>query len=183
MPSFSAHYCEGDLAVCFVFSAPGKEEYAAGRPVAGDTGKNLDSALRYLNCVAPEIFASPDRYAYRITNAFSKPLAIGLGHKRTEASKHDILAPANIARVRKETVNCSLLVLCGKKAQLLSSVLANRHTRVVHAYHVGNKALNVKFKLEGPWTAATARERRQQRARMWAELVLRDVRCAEQMDE
>lgn len=75
MNDFAPHFCKGFIPVAFVLSAPGNEEVIAGRPAAGATGENLESALTYLNSYAPTLFSSPLRYDYRITNAFSQPLA------------------------------------------------------------------------------------------------------------
>ena len=64
----SPHFWRGDIALAFMFSAPGDEERRQGRPVAGDTGTNLELALGHLHSALPMLFRSVHRYDYRITN-------------------------------------------------------------------------------------------------------------------
>jgi uracil-DNA glycosylase len=101
--SFSPHFCRGHIAVAFVFSVPGAKEMLDGKPVAGETGTNLDSALVRLKRARPTLFPSSHRYEYRITNAFSRPIAAALGHRTSEAPDTEIQAPHNVQRVSPGT--------------------------------------------------------------------------------
>ena len=63
-------------SVAFMFACPGQKEQAAGRVVAGATGKNLDMLLSVLmeseNIKISSLFPSANRYDYLITNAMMK---------------------------------------------------------------------------------------------------------------
>src|SRR5438034_8644817 len=122
----SAHFNRGNIAVGFIFSAPGARESAEGKPVAGVTGENLEFALAYLHSKRPDLFPSPGRYSYRITNAFSNPLAKSRGDRSSEATFSQVTAAANVARVKKELRGCNLVILCGRRAQALSPMIAKR---------------------------------------------------------
>ncbi|MCC6869471.1 MAG: hypothetical protein IT522_11685 [Burkholderiales bacterium] len=164
----NAHYNRGRYPVAFVFSTPGARELAAGRPVAGITGENLDFALGYLHAADPRRFPTIERYAYRITNAHTEPLAASLGHATSEATPAQILAPDNIARVVEDLTGCDIVVLCGQRAQLLIAALALPGRVIARAAHTGNRALVAKY--HGPAFAggADGRARRILRARQWA---------------
>ena len=54
--SFSPHFCRGHTPRAFVFNAPGEKELRQGKPVAGDTGTNLESALSLLRRAQPTLF-------------------------------------------------------------------------------------------------------------------------------
>jgi hypothetical protein len=143
--SFAPHFCKGRFSVAFVFSAPGTAELAAGKPVAGATGSNLELALSYLHGALPAVFPSSRRYDYRITNVFSEPIAIALGHQSSEAHAADVRDARNVQRVLRELEGCQLSVLSGKKAGLLSRVIAGLGLEVVKVPHIGNKGLNNSF--------------------------------------
>ena len=178
MPNFTPHYCKGNLPIAFVFSAPGNDEVDCGRPVVGNTGDNLDYALGCLRVLAPNIFSSSHRYDYRITNAFPQPLAKNIGNGRTEATRSEILTDGNVERVRIDIEGCRLVVLCGKKANYLSSSLKGMSILVVQAVHIGNKGLNGKFKLSSDLNKLTPSNRRHERARLWASQLLQDINLA-----
>lgn len=171
-PAFSPHFCRGHLPVAFVFSAPGAEEKSADKPVSGDAGQNLSFALKYLHATNPIAFGSTHRYDYRISNAFASPIAVSLGHKASEASAAQILESANVDRVLKDLAGCTIVVLCGRKSQLLSTHVAATGITVIHAWHTGNKALNEKYKLSADIKYESPTARRRQRAELWARDVL-----------
>ena len=175
MSNFTPHYCEGRIPVAFVFSVPGNDEVICGRPVAGATGENLDEALACLSVLAPNVFPSSSRYDYRITNAFSEPRAKNIGNGRTEATKSEILTDSNIQRFRRDIEGCRLVVLCGGRADYLSSKFDGNNISVVHAVHVGNKGLNGKLKLLSDWNKSTPTDRRHERVRLWANQLLQDI--------
>lgn len=58
MSRYPWSYCKGkDIAkVAFVFICPGQEEEREGKPVAGQTGKNLEILLSFLNKSLPMYF-------------------------------------------------------------------------------------------------------------------------------
>lgn len=169
----SAHLCKGHIPVAFVFSAPGEEEQREGRPVAGDTGTNLESALVHLHSAQPALFPSRHRYDYRITNAWPEPLAIASGHRASEARDTEIREPRNVRRVLRELVGCNLVVLSGNKARLLAHPLRESGRTVVEVPHVGNKGLNGTFKTPARLRLASSFARREHRVQLWATAVLR----------
>ena len=175
MKEFAPHFCKGYIPVAFVLSAPGNDEVVAGRPAAGATGENLEGALTHLNSCAPTLFSSTHRYEYRITNAFSRPLAKNIANGRTEASRTEILGEENIERFLNEIGNCTHIILCGEKAGYLSTVLEREIFSVSCASHIGNKGLNGKFKLSTEWKKKPPVDRRRERIRLWASNVLQGL--------
>jgi uracil-DNA glycosylase len=175
MPQFTPHYCKGRLPVAFVFSAPGTEEVNRGRPVSGATGDNLEHALGHLSILAPQVFPSSHRYDYRITNAFAQPLAQDLGNGRTEATRAEILESTNVRRFLGDVEGCQLVILCGKKARLLFTMLEGTLPLVVQVAHIGNKGLNGCFPLLGNWRLSSPADRRQERVRLWANDLVRKI--------
>jgi transcriptional regulator with XRE-family HTH domain len=169
----SAHFSEGQIPVAFIFSAPGEKELRAGKPVAGETGVNLESALQHLCEARPKLFPSAHRYDYRITNAWPEPIAVALGHRGSQASDGEVRDARNVERVLRELEGCKLVVLSGGKARLLAGALRQSGRTVVEVPHVGNKGLNVSFK-PSPWPSSSA-ERRARRVEMWAGDVLEAV--------
>jgi hypothetical protein len=163
-----SHYNHGNLPLAFVFSVPGAVESSTHRPVSGVTGENLSIALCHLHLWRPEVFGSTDRYAYRITNAFNNPIAKSLGNKSTEASKRDVLSLENIDRVIQETEGCNIVVLCGLRAQLLSSHLSKAGAVTFNAWHTSSQALNSKYNCSSIKELADADLRRKNRALLWA---------------
>ena len=172
------HFNNGKIPVAFVFSVPGAAELKEGKPVFGDTGENLNFALEHLLSAKPCVFKSSDRYAYRITNAFPSPLAKSLGHSSSEARPSQILEPENVKRLLKDLQGCRLVVLCGRRAQLLSKEVGRSGTTVVHAWHTGNRALITKYKSEKVRAAPTPLDRRKLRAKLWAEELLQSLPAA-----
>ncbi len=172
MNTFTPHFCKGYIPVAFVLSAPGNDEVNAGRPAAGATGENLEGALSYLNTCAPNLFSSTHRYDYRITNAFSQPLAKNIATGRTEASRTEILREENTKRLLSDIGDCTHIILCGEKAGYLSSALEHKQFSVICTSHIGNKGLNGKFKLSIDWKRKLPVDRRQERIRLWANKVL-----------
>jgi uracil-DNA glycosylase len=173
--SFSPHFCRGRIPLAFVFSAPGEKEMLAGKPVAGETGTNLELALSHLHCSLPTIFPSSHRYDYRITNAISTPTAIALGHRTSEAPDTEIRAPSNVRRVLRELEGCGLVVLCGNKAKVLAPALRESRKSIIEVPHVGNKALNGKFKVPDCLRLNSSRARREHRVWLWADAVVRAI--------
>lgn len=165
------HFHRGRHPIAFVFSAPGAREKDSGKPVIGDTGTNLEEALRYLAQARPDVFPSCRRYEYTITNAFARPLARSLGDRRTEATREEILSPENVLRIRQELKGIPLVVLCGAKAAYLKDVLRESGSRVILCSHTGNRGLVAKHNAASKG-GATPEARRALRVRAWAECLL-----------
>lgn len=170
------HYWHGRIPIAFVFSAPGTKESNRRRPVAGDTGENLKLALESLSKHLPNRFSSQDRYDYRITNAIDETLSIALGSRRSEGGARQILDKKNIKRVRDEIEGCEVVVLCGKKAQLLAPWLESDMLCLIKVCHVGNKGLNGTYRLKTE-SGASPEYRRSQRIALWVESVLSQHRA------
>lgn len=171
--SFSPHFCTGHIPTAFVFSAPGKKEKDAGRPVVGATGENLELALTHLKAAEPRCFPSLDRYDYRITNAIQRPIARALGDRASEAGNAEIRALSNVERVLQELEGCRLVVLSGHKARLLAEPVRRSGRAVVEVPHAGNRGL-LTFRTDGGEQASSG-DRRRDRVRHWANAVLRQV--------
>jgi hypothetical protein len=172
---FSPHFCKGHIAVAFIFSAPGEEEMRDGKPVAGDSGTNLESALIHLHSAQPTIFPSLHRYDYRITNASSESIAVALGHRASEARDTEIQDPRNVRRVLRELEGCNLVILGGNKARVLAQAIRESGKTVVEVPHVGNKALNGKFKVPDRLKLDSSLARREHRVQLWANAVLQAI--------
>jgi uracil-DNA glycosylase len=175
--SASVHFNNGRLGVAFVFSAPGAREIAAGKPVAGVSGENLDFALEYLHAKCSRLFASPQRYAYRITNASSLPLARSRGDLASEAKPAHIVERANIARIKRELRGCDLVILCGRRAELLSPLIVTPGRAIISMSHIGNRALATKYSGSRHSAGASPLARRKSRARAWARELLRSLQA------
>lgn len=98
---------------------------------------------------------------------------MSLGHASSECSFEEIRRAKNVERVVRELSGCELVVLSGERAKLLASPIMLPGRSVVKVPHVGNKALNVTFRIgldEGSGV-----ERRHRRIAMWTDLVLKEV--------
>jgi len=171
----SPHFWRGDIPVAFVFSAPGDEERRQGRPVAGDTGTNLELALGHLHSALPMLFRSVHRYDYRITNAWPEPIAVALGHRASEGSDAQIRDPDNVGRVLRELEGCNLVVLSGNKAKLLAEAMGASGRQYVEVPHVGNKGLNGKYTVPVQLVSVSPAIRREHRVRRWADAVVQAI--------
>ena len=108
--------------VAFVFSCPGQSEEKAQKPAAGQTGKNLDALLVYLNKKNSTIFRDTDRYEYRITNAWDK-VEFKSRTGRTEATKKEISTEENISRMKRELNGMDIVIFFGEKAQRIKNLI------------------------------------------------------------
>ena len=172
----SAHYCKGCIPVAFVFSVPGKKEQDANRPISGATGVNLSYALEVLNEQAPELFKSQDRYCYRITNAYSKP-TYRSKDKITEQGFKEITAEDNVKRVICDLAECEIVVLCGRRAQMLASQIEMAgNYLVIPMWHTSSQALLGKYNNEaGVRALPSANHRARRRAQLWARDLLMQI--------
>jgi hypothetical protein len=114
-----------------------------------------------------------DRYAYRITNAFDKPRAKSLGHSTSEARDSEIRQQANVDRVIRGLQGCTVVVLCGQKAQLLADRLGSCGKTVIPVCHTGNQGLNSTYAASEIQTSTSSHARREARVERWAKDVLR----------
>lgn len=162
------YYNHGRKNIAFVFSVPGSYEVECNRPVAGATGRNLAIALKHLNSAKPQTFCSLDRYDYRITNAHTRPLSHSYGETRTEARHSEIIDQENVKRVLENLQGCKIIVLCGRKAQLLSSYIKQRNYQVVEVSHLGSQALNRVHNTLEARSASKPYERNRIRVGEWA---------------
>lgn len=141
--TIEVHYNQGleDIKIAFIFSCPGKEEEKAKKPVAGQSGKNLDLLLTMLNQKHPELFLYTDRYNYRITNAWAT-----VEHEaktgRSEAKPSEIRNPLNIKRMREEIHDMTSVIFFGKRAQGVIKHLNLDGIKVIHSRHTSFQCLN-----------------------------------------
>jgi hypothetical protein len=146
----TVHLCKGDAnnKVAFILSTPGKLEGEAECPAAGDTGDNINAILVLLNKSDPIHFPNIDRYQYLITNASTKVMHAANDNKKTEDADSNITEAKNINRVRMEVEHCTIVILCGQKANLLAPHLSEK--ALIRTPHLGNKGLRNKFKNDTP---------------------------------
>ena len=172
------HLCKGDAnnQVAFVLSTPGKFEGEAKCPVAGDTGDNMNAILKFLNQSDSIHFPNTDRYQYLITNASTKVMHSTNDDKRTEDADSNITETNNINRVRMEVKNCTIVILCGQKANLLAPYLSEKV--LIRTSHLGNKGLRNKFKNDDPCLKGikTGKERDAARLKFCADEISEQLR-------
>ncbi|WP_116644909.1 uracil-DNA glycosylase family protein [Salinivibrio sp. HTSP] len=142
----ASHFWKGDSAsrVAFVFSTPGRIEGEKGRPVSGDTGKNLDAILKHLRDFDESLFPSNDRYFYRITNASTKVMFLAQNDGKTEDTDKNISRLSNVERIKREIEGVECVILCGAKAKKLGKHLDG--VIVVESCHMGFRGLRQTFK-------------------------------------
>ncbi|MBK9361253.1 MAG: hypothetical protein IPM99_09125 [Rubrivivax sp.] len=129
----------------FVFICPGRHEASRGYPCAAGTGANLNRVLAVLHARRPDRFASADRRAYVITNAWQAveyPALTG----RSVPTEAEVLAPANLARLAAEVETLDLVVACGAQAQAAVRALTATGRLQAHAAfgrHLSQRAVNM----------------------------------------
>ena len=126
--------------VAFVFSCPGQYEEKEQKPTVGQTGKNLDTLLVYLQKQNNIIFQYRDRYSYRITNSWDK-VEFKSRTGRTEATKKEINTKENIERVKKELDGIDIVIFFGKNAQRIVDLL-NFNGMILRTRHLSFQSLN-----------------------------------------
>lgn len=131
--------------VCFILSCPGEKELLANKVCAGQTGKNLDQIITYLNSFCSCIFPSLNRYDYNILNASNNVHFEELTNK-PEEDDDIILSDKNIDRIKKffkKNKNVKYLVFCGDKAKLLVGEIGKLGKfKIAIIKHVGLKGIN-----------------------------------------
>ena len=100
------------------------------------------------------------------------------GNGRTEDVNLNIIANKNVVRIQSEVENHSIIILCGKKAELLSQYLHNKILIILP--HLGKKGLRNKYKNSNPFLKGikTAADRDAARLRLCAECILEQLRIA-----
>ena len=174
------HLCKGDAQnkVAFILSTPGKLEEEAEYPAAGDTGDNMNAILELLNKSDPNHFPNINRYRYLITNASTNVMHSAKGDKKTEEADSNITEPQNICRVRMEVGHCTIVILCGQKANLLAPHLKEKV--LIRTSHLGNKGLRNKFKNKAPLLKgmSTGKERDAARLKLCAQEISDQLRSS-----
>ncbi|WP_418317408.1 hypothetical protein [Piscinibacter sakaiensis] len=165
--------CAG-ATVGFVFICPGRFEANRGYPCAAGTGANLARALVELNRRAPEVFRSPQRSDYLVTNAWSTveyPALTG----RSVPSEAEVLAPANLDRLAAEIAQLQTVVACGAQAHAALRAISLRRPelRVAYARHLSQRSVNMI-----PGGSDTP-----QRIARWVDLVLAQIAEADAGNE
>ena len=116
--------------VAFMFACPGQKEQAAGRVVAGATGKNLDTLLSVLaeseNEKVRALFPSGDRYDYLITNA-SDTVHYPALDKTSLPSKSEYSDDANLNRLYRELDHIKYVIAFGAQAKDVSRLVEYKY--------------------------------------------------------
>lgn len=129
----------------FVFICPGRFEAARGYPCAAGTGANLGRVLPLLHERRPDLFGSPDRGSYVITNSWpivEYPALTG----RSVPTEAEVLAPTNLARLAAEIAGLAVVVACGAQAQAAVRALqaaGQLPARVAFGRHLSQRSVNM----------------------------------------
>ena len=105
----------GSTSVAFVFSCPGQKEQLANQVCYGATGENLQHLITYCHSKRPDIFVSPTKSDYTITNASDRVHYAALTHD-TEASYEEIGLPENLDRLRNDLIGIDFVICMGDRA-------------------------------------------------------------------
>jgi hypothetical protein len=129
----------------FVFICPGRFEAARGYPCAAGTGANLARALIELHARRPDLFPSPLRDKYVITNSW-KNIEYPALSGRSVPTESEVLDPGNLDRLRREIGALATVVACGAQAQ--AAVRALSTSGVISAHiafgrHLSQRAVNM----------------------------------------
>jgi hypothetical protein len=165
-----------DVPTAFVLAAPGNKEKAAERPVAGDTGSNLDRILNHLHQYDPMAFPSIERYDYRIANSVETVMS----GDDSMPDLVDVLRPENLLRLSMQLSGYRTIVALSEPA--IEAVRAvGLAPRFVHQTHPGMRGLNNRFSGLG-----VDREGREQRVRdrchRYAEEIIASDTCPPSAD-
>jgi len=116
--------------VAFMFACPGQKEQAAGKVVAGATGKNLNTLLAILagseNEKIRSLFPSEDRYDYLITNA-SDTVHYPALDKTSLPSKSEYSDDANLNRLYGELDHVKYVIAFGAQAKDVSRLVEYKY--------------------------------------------------------
>ena len=129
-----------DSNVVFLFSCPGQMEEDLKKPVACQTGINLNMLLKILNEQNKDIFPYTNRYDYRITNTWDK-VEYQAKTGRTEATLKDIKESQNLERLEQELKDKKTLILFGKNAKNIKNLL-NFNGIIIESRHLSFQSIN-----------------------------------------
>ena len=146
-----------DNDVVFLFSCPGQMEEDLKRPVACQTGINLNILLKILNEKNKNVFQYTNRYDYRITNTWDK-VEYQAKTNRTEATLKDIKESQNLERLKKEIKDKKILILFGKNAKNIQNFL-NFNGIIIESRHLSFQSINqIKKDIHGTILQAKQKE-------------------------
>ncbi len=153
-----------DATTGFVFICPGRFEASRGYPCAAGTGANLARALLELHARLPDVFSSPSRDSYVITNSWATveyPALTG----RSVPTEPEVLEAPNLERLHQEISALNVVVACGAQAQAAVRALSVRggfRARIAYGRHLSQRAVNM---IAGGSDTRT-------RIRLWCDAVL-----------
>jgi len=149
--------------VAFIFSCPGAKECCLKRPVAGETGKNLDELIKKLDGgIINEIEKCSKnkdkicRYDFRLTNSW-KDVEFLEKTGRSEATEEEVLNNKNLKRLLFDLrgVKEDCLIFCfGKKAKFAIKELSKKESfkgggyKIIYLPHLGLQSIN-QIEVEG----------------------------------
>lgn len=159
----------GATRVAFVFSCPGQKEQLANQVCYGATGESLQHLITYCHTMRPDVFASPLKSDYTITNASDRVHYAALTHD-TEASYEEIGLSENLDRLRHDLTGVDLVICMGDRASyavynagVSANIVKGEHLSAMHLNRVYNSA------------AATSSERRVDRITQVADKILAQI--------
>ena len=129
----------------FVFICPGRFEANRGYPCAAGTGANLARVLVDLNGRRAELFTSPFRDVYVITNSWARveyPALTG----RSVPSEAEVLEPENLRRLAAEIEALEIVIACGAQAHTAVRALKASgalQARVAFGRHLSQRSVNM----------------------------------------
>ena len=133
--SFYAENLHKGFSIAILLSCAGRLEREAGRPAAGQTGKNLDIILKMLGL---------SRTCVVINNASDK-VFFAAKDGRTEAKFVEVLSSRNIKRLERELLpGVKIIIAMGRNAYKAAMALQRLHPEliVIKARHPGFSSLN-----------------------------------------
>lgn len=160
----------GHLGIAFLFSCPGQVEMNEGHVCAGMTGENLNVLLEYLNQARGDLFKSPSKEDYTITNASDRVHYMELTGD-TEASILEISLPENLSRLEREIGSCKYLICMGSKAATAASKIHSSSQKIIRSEHLSNMHLNRAYYSD----EESPEERRKSRVGKVAEKILQQL--------
>ena len=129
----------------FVFICPGRFEAARGYPCAAGTGANLARVLIDLHACRPDLFSSPSRTKYVITNSWANVEFEALTG-RSVPTEAEVLQADNLERLRCEIEALDTVVACGAQARAAMMALSASgavRARVAVGRHLSQRAVNM----------------------------------------
>jgi uracil-DNA glycosylase len=178
------HFSQGSSnEIAFVFSCPGKDELAAGRPAAGRTGRNL---ARLLALVGPQLgLPRLERPEITVANAWPK-VEYEEETGRTEAKITEVTTKDNIERMAAEIAHVErLIVFCGDRAWAASTELLRKDLiqakEIGFCKHPGFQGLNhIRLDCDGAPIVKVGEQRR--RGRPESRSVIGAENCAKRFE-